>query len=32
LLQSYIYFGALLLMFLLYRLPWAERRSLPPVI
>jgi alpha-1,2-mannosyltransferase len=31
-LQSYIYFGALLLMFLLYRLPWAERRGLPLVV
>lgn len=26
-LQSYLYFGALLLAFLLYRLPWAERRG-----
>lgn len=26
-LQSYLYFGALLLLFLLYRMPWAERRG-----
>jgi alpha-1,2-mannosyltransferase len=31
-LQSYLYFGALLLAFLLYRLPWAERRGQLPVI
>lgn len=31
-LQSYLYFGALLLAFLLYRLPWAERRGHLPVI
>jgi len=31
-LQSYLYFGALLLAFLLYRLPWAERRGRLPVI
>ena len=32
LLQSYIYFGALLLMFLLYRLPQAEKHGSPYVI
>ena len=32
LLQSYIYFGALLLMFLLYRLPQAEKHGRPYVI
>ncbi len=32
LLQSYIYFGALLLMFLLYRLPRAEEHGRPYVI
>ncbi|MEO6807092.1 MAG: glycosyltransferase family 87 protein [Edaphobacter sp.] len=32
LLQSYIYFGALLLMFLLYRLPRAEERGEPHLI
>lgn len=31
-LQSYLYFGALLLAFLLYRLPWAERHGHLPVI
>ena len=31
-LQSYLYFGALLLAFLLYRLPWAQRRGLPAVL
>lgn len=29
-LQSYLYFGALLLAFLLYRLPWAERHGYLP--
>jgi alpha-1,2-mannosyltransferase len=32
LLQSYIYFGALLLMFLLYRLPQAEEHGRPYVV
>jgi alpha-1,2-mannosyltransferase len=32
LLQSYIYFGALLLMFLLYRLPRAEEQGRPYVV
>jgi hypothetical protein len=32
LLQSYIYFGALLLMFLLYRLPRAEEHGRPYVV